>query len=159
MYICLFKEVADLTLRLPPEIWIKILSYLTYDVLCEVALVNSRFRSLALDPTLWTKISLQSDAIASTETVLNLIQRCHLLTELSLRCRDDTSALLAAAARNCKNLKVLEVRFCPVLTYSDLEMLATNFRFLEHLDLECTGCLNMDNHQVKAGEFGCHNLF
>jgi len=138
------EEPDDSTFLLPPEIWIKIVSYLSPRELCDLCLVNWRFRSIALDPVLWTRINIQSDAVADTETVVNLIKSCYLLAELSLRCRDDISTILGAVAKYCKKVKRLDVRFCPILTFKDLENLSLNCRSLEHLDLECTGCLNRD---------------
>lgn len=150
------EEAGDLTFLLPPEIWIKIVSYLSPRELCDLCLVNSRFRTIALDPVLWTKINIQSDAVADTETVLKLLKSSYLLTDLSLRCRDDISTILEAVSRHCKKLKRLDVRFCPILTFKDLENLSLNCGSLEHLDLECTGCLNRDSDlHAREGSTEC----
>ena len=137
----------DLTLYLPQEIWIKIASFLTLDDLCQLSLVSRRFYGVAMDPILWPTICIKSDAISGTETVVKLIQRCSFLSHLTLQCRDDISDLLKAVAKHSKRLKTLDVRFCPILTYQDLEHLSLHCPEISTLDLECTGCLNKDSDQ------------
>ena len=100
-----------------------------------------------MDPILWPTISIKSDAISGTETVVKLIQRCSFLSHLSLQCRDDISDLLKAVAKNSKRLKNLDIRFCPILTFQDLENLSLHCPEISSLDLECTGCLNKDRDQ------------
>jgi len=141
------ETTPDLTLKLPNEIWIKISSYLYIDDLCELCLVNWRFYHIAFDPILWSSISIKSDAISSTETVIKLLKRAPLLTELKLHCRDDISSLLAAVSQFSTRLKDLEVRFCPTLKFSDLEQVTSGCSQLVNLDLECTGCSNKDGEK------------
>ena len=100
------ENKPDLTLKLPNEIWIKISSYLYIEDLCELCLVNWRFHHIAFDPILWTSISIKSDVISSTETVIKLLKRASLLSELKLHCRDDISSLLAAVSQFSTRLKV-----------------------------------------------------
>ena len=65
---------CDLTSRLPEEVWLKVLSYLTSLELCTAGLVCRSLLRLTRDPALWTEITLQGDAIASTETVQTLFR-------------------------------------------------------------------------------------
>ena len=68
--------------------------------------------------------------------MVRLLSRCSLLSSLTLQCRDDVSILLAAAAEHCHQLKHLLVRFCPILTYTDLQALAEGCPGLTTLNLE-----------------------
>jgi hypothetical protein len=45
-------------LRLPNEIWFKILSNLDQKELLNASLVSKRFKELVLDPVLWTELDL-----------------------------------------------------------------------------------------------------
>ncbi len=139
-----FTEPIDHTLKVPHEVWIKIGTYLDPGSLCNLSAVNSRFYNICQDPVLWTNISILGDAISSTKTIITLLRRAYLLVDLSLKCRDDISDLLAAVAEHCKKIRKLKVRFCPILTYLDLKNLTENCLELEYLDLKCTGCLNQD---------------
>ena len=60
--------------RLPDEVWLEVLSYLTSLELCSVGLVCKSLLRLSRDPGLWTEITLLGDAIASTETVQTLFR-------------------------------------------------------------------------------------
>jgi hypothetical protein len=79
---------------------------------------------------------LLSDAVAGTETVVRLLARCSQLASLTLMCRDDAAQLLAVAARHCRLLRHLAVRFCPMLTYADLRTLGEGCPGLRSLNLE-----------------------
>ena len=60
--------------RLPDEVWLEVLSYLTSLELCSVGLVCKSLLRLTRDPGLWTDLSLLGDAIAPTETVQTLFR-------------------------------------------------------------------------------------
>ena len=60
--------------RLPDEVWLEVLSYLTSLELCSVGLVCKSLLRLTRDPGLWTELSLLGDAIAPTETVQTLFR-------------------------------------------------------------------------------------
>ena len=140
-------QPEDHTRKIPYELWIKIGTYLDSGSICKLSAVSSGFYSICQDPFLWTKLSILGDAISSTESIIKQLRRASLLTDLSLKCRDDISELLAAVAQHCKKVRKLEVKFCPVLTYQDLKCLSDNCGKLEHLDLEGTGCLNKDENR------------
>jgi len=142
----------DYTVFIPEEIWIKIASYLSQQELCSLSLVSRRFLRISRDPILWQTIKLLGDAISETETVVSLLERCSLLTELSIVCRDDVIQLLHTVAQSCKKMKILRVQRCPPLNYTDLELLSTNCTEIECLNLDSTGCLNLnaDAHWMEG---------
>jgi hypothetical protein len=52
-------QLNSFTIQLADETWLHVLSYLSQQDLCQVALVSTRFKRLALDPSLWLKEILQ----------------------------------------------------------------------------------------------------
>jgi len=143
---------TDYTVYLPDEIWTKIGTFLSQLELCSLSLVSRRFLRISRDPILWQTISLLGDAISETESVVRLLERCTLLTELEIVCRDDNIQLLHTVAHHCKRLKILRVQRCPPLNYTDLELLSTSCTDLECLNLDTTGCLNLnaDAHWMEG---------
>jgi len=145
-------DMTDLTVLLPDEIWIKIAKHLSQYELCTLSLVSRKFFNIARDPILWTNISLLGDAVVSKETAVNLIERCSLLTELNVVCRDDVAELMKSVAYSCHKIKTLRVQSCPSLNYSDLKLLSENCHQIESLNLSSTGCLNKnaDAHWMEG---------
>jgi hypothetical protein len=74
-------------------------------------------------------------------------------------CRDDVSNLLAAAAEHCHQLQHLSVRFCPILTYADLQALGRGCPRLKTLNLEAQ--LNFSELEDATGtvRFITRNIF
>ena len=64
---------------------------------------------------------MERNTIGSTDTLVRLLSRCSLLSDLCLVGRDDTSILLAAAAQHCPKLRHLEVSIDPIWNYALLE--------------------------------------
>jgi hypothetical protein len=52
-------QLNSLTIQLADETWLHVFSHLSQQDLCQVALVSTRFKRLALDPSLWQKKILQ----------------------------------------------------------------------------------------------------
>ena len=69
---------------------------------------------------------MERNTIGSTDTLVRLLSRCSLLTDLSLVGRDDTSILLAAAAQHCPKLRQLYVNIwnINIWNYAPLEEMA-----------------------------------
>jgi len=147
---------------LPQEIWIKILREFTQFELCTIGLTCKGFLNLTRDPCLWSELSLLGDAIAETQTVIQLIARCSLLAKMSITSRDDISDIILALSTSSHKLKELYVKYCQPLTYNDLTDLAIGCGMLETINLEGSGCLNGDGdtHEMEgSNKCNCaHNL-
>ncbi len=52
-------QLNSFTIQLADETWLHVFSHLSQEDLCQVALVSTRFKRLALDPSLWRKEILQ----------------------------------------------------------------------------------------------------
>jgi hypothetical protein len=48
-------QLNSFTIQLADETWLHVFSHLSQQDLCQVALVSTRFKRLALDPSLWQK--------------------------------------------------------------------------------------------------------
>jgi len=141
---------------LPDEIWLRILAFLTQEELCVAGLVCRGMLHLTRDPTLWTRVSLLEDAVASTDCVVGLLHRVPLLTEFRITRRDDSEELLAALALHCPRLARLEVVFCQPISYSSLAGLVRGCPALHTLNLQFTGLLNKyEDQQEREGSTGC----
>jgi len=128
--------------RLPEELWIKVLKYLSTGELCTISLVCRGFLNLARDPSLWPSLSLLGDALADTATIVDLVSRCSQLSVLSITARDDAATVINQVALHCPLLQSLTVKYSPPLPHSTLEALAAGCPRLASLDLESTGALN-----------------
>jgi hypothetical protein len=74
----LFEGMSD-------EVMLRILSFLTHPQLCRLASVSQRFKTLALDPSLWKNIILEpreDGAPLSVETWRTIVSRCSQLQSL-----------------------------------------------------------------------------
>ena len=60
--------------RLPEEVWLEVLTYLSTRELCSLGLTCRSLLRLTRDPGLWTDLTLLGDAIAPTETVQTLFR-------------------------------------------------------------------------------------
>jgi hypothetical protein len=70
--------------RLSDEVILTIFSFLTHPQLCRIASVNKRFKTLALEPSLWKKITLDDDRPMRVETWRTIVSRCTKLESLHL---------------------------------------------------------------------------
>jgi hypothetical protein len=70
--------------RLSDEVILPIFSFLTQPQLCGIASVNKRFQTLALEPSLWKKITLDDDRPMQVETWRTIVSRCTQLESLHL---------------------------------------------------------------------------
>ncbi len=52
-------QLNSFTVQLADETWLHVFSHLSQQDLCQVALVSTRFKRLALDPSLWQKEIVQ----------------------------------------------------------------------------------------------------
>jgi hypothetical protein len=52
-------QLNSFTIQLADETWLHVFSHLSQQDLCQVALVSTRFKRLALDPSPWQKEILQ----------------------------------------------------------------------------------------------------
>jgi hypothetical protein len=52
-------QLNSFTIQLADETWLHVFSHLSQQDLCQVALVSTKFKRLALDPSLWQKEILQ----------------------------------------------------------------------------------------------------
>ncbi len=52
-------QLNSFTIQLADETWLHVFSHLSQQDLCQVALVSTRFKRLALDPSMWQKEILQ----------------------------------------------------------------------------------------------------
>ena len=48
-------QLNSFTIQLADETWLHVFSHLSQQDLCQVALVSTKFKRLALDPSLWQK--------------------------------------------------------------------------------------------------------
>jgi hypothetical protein len=48
-------QLNSFTIQLADETWLHVFSHLSKQDLCQVALVSTRFKRMALDPSLWKK--------------------------------------------------------------------------------------------------------
>jgi hypothetical protein len=70
--------------RLSDEVILTIFSFLTHPQLCRIASVNKRLKTLALEPSLWKKITLDDDRPMRVETWRTIVSRCTQLESLHL---------------------------------------------------------------------------
>ena len=78
------SHLNSFTIQLADETWLHVFSHLSQEDLCQVALVSTRFKRLALDPSLWQKIELQKVSL-SLEAWQGIVSRCSRLSSLTLR--------------------------------------------------------------------------
>jgi hypothetical protein len=77
-------QLNSFTNQLADETWLHVFSHLRQKDLCRVARVSTRFKRLALDPSLWQKIELQKVSL-SLEAWQGIVSRCSRLSSLTLR--------------------------------------------------------------------------
>jgi hypothetical protein len=73
--------------RMSDEVMLRILSFLTHPQLCRITSVSQRFKTLALDPSLWKNFILEprgDGAPFSVETWRTIVSRCSQLKSLHL---------------------------------------------------------------------------
>ncbi len=66
------SQLNSFSVQLADETWLHVFSHLSQEDLCQVALVSTRFKRLALDPSLWQKEILQLFA-SKMKSNLNVI--------------------------------------------------------------------------------------
>ena len=187
-----FKGPLNLNLRghhtlyiprfgLSDEIILQIFSYLDHKCLLKASLVNKRLRKLALDPSLWTSLSLF--ARKKLDTHCNLLKRCRLLDCLTLSSHHKYEAgedeLAIYALKRCPLLNKLVMKDCDYLSTKllktiwrsklkilkiqsqenagfRLEDVQMQYKFLEKLTTLEVPFGSLDLIQVM--DFGCENL-
>ena len=115
--------------KLPNEIWLEIMSYLsTYDVLRNMACVSKKFHQLSKDRCLIRKIQLDFESWPENKKVeyinqgiRKVIKRSHNLTFVSFDFAENTSGLslfvwaLRILNRYCPKLKIIKLDFMLVM--------------------------------------------
>ena len=159
------EEQQDLTsiLHLPEEILVQIFSYISLQELYHsVALVCKLFCRLTRDPGVRRCVSLSGKGLTVTKEAASFVSEAHNLKSLSLKNRGDSNTLVTAALLNCRNLKILEVRFCQPLTESTLSTFSGSsvVSKLEYFSLEGTGvCVVEPSNASRRHLFAsAHNL-
>jgi hypothetical protein len=129
-------QLNSFTIQLADETWLHVFSHLSQKDLCRVARVSTRFKRLALDPSLWQKIELQKVSL-SLEAWQGIVSRCSRLSSLTLQKQDNPLGLLAVVAQSGRKLRHLEV-------LND-----------DRPPIECTDCLqeNPDRERCECATF------
>ena len=135
-------------LRLPEEILIQIFSSVTlYDLYHSVALVCKTFLRLSRDPSVRRSICLTNQGLTGTSEAEKFVAESHHITSLYIRKRDDANTLLTAALQNCRNINLIEIKFCRPLNESTLTLLSRSNVALKlvHFSLEGTNLVTQES--------------
>lgn len=130
---------------LPCELQLKVLSYLTHCELTVAARVSKSFRRLAYDPSLWKRVSVDSDC--DEASLGSLLDRAPLLEDLTMRVSPHVLEL-AARAFAVRRLRLLDVGFSVDVNCAAVSALVDACPELSHLNVE--GCKAMDDAAVAA---------
>ena len=115
-------KITKLSLvKLPNEMWMKILSYLEVgDILGNFALVNKRFHGLSLDPYAVKYLHLCDDKDKAKSKKhfkkwMEIVKRCRTLIGLSIvdiNQISDWNALISETLKNNQTIKILDISIC-----------------------------------------------
>ena len=142
------RDIACHLLSLNDTLLTRILSHVRSSKdLVMVSTTCSRLRVLAWQPQLWTRVSFTNDVMLATDTAMRSIlarlvwtrdtgHGAESVTCITLSgCTRTTDRSLALIARNCPQLRRLELQRCRNVTNGGILDLVTRCGKLNHLDL------------------------
>ena len=130
--------------QLTDEVMVKIMSYLTSNMIVSVARVCRRFYFLAWEPVLWQRVLFTGetlDADRALKMVFQLLTRNGVTVSATVEniilsgCSRLTDRGLAIVARRCPALKHLNIQHCSNVTNGGLLDLTSRCSTLNHLDV------------------------
>ncbi|CAG5122358.1 unnamed protein product, partial [Candidula unifasciata] len=133
--------------KLPPEIWIKIFSYITsgrqYPFMIRAPLVCKQWYNLCLSPCLWTTVRVPYGGyywMSRTDDFLIWLAKHRLAPckEIDLTGWDITSRGIKVLTENCPKLQVINVSYCTKLSKDVAAYFTANCPYITTLDFSHT---------------------
>jgi len=112
---------------LPPEILVRILSFIDYFQIGKFATVSKSFKEICYDEGLWRNLDLRkysnnSKILAILNSILG--KRSSQLQSLNIsNCSFITDDIIDTIAKTCKNIKTLDISLCPYVSYAAIQLL------------------------------------
>ena len=145
----ILDDVTLTTPKLPinslsDEVLLNILSYLNpHELHLSGAIVCRKWLHLSRDPSLMKRVILKGDTFGKTEHLVDILRGASMLTELKIRCRDDAVVLVQTIAQfSGRQLRKLQINYCPSLTEECTSMLEKNCVKLKIINLDGTGTIS-----------------